>query len=463
MILIVAFILLGVTALYSIKQPCIMVAAAVCVFGFEQWAQVKMPFFVHNSTVLNIYVGVFTLLGVITVALRGHNPLNPFPTGVKLVYAIYIYGYVSIIWSINARQSAVIMGAYGPYIASSVFLAPLLVYRPEHFKKALLTAVLMGTIIMVLLITGTKIHDWGRTIVLEHNVKVLDKGGEYTDRLSPLAIAEMGGQVALIVMLMNFSGLQRIWSLARWFIVALGFFLIVRSGSRGQLLAIFVVGITFFGASRSQSKAGQAVRSVVSLALLAGLAIATMLVLDAFDRWNVESMTEDYQQTRFETSSILLSYWFQSSPLRWIFGLGGAASWDDRILGAYCHVQPVEVLAEFGVIGFGLYVAIIYQLFRSWLNVTKIYRADPQKRGMSVALAALFSFTFILSLKQGSFIGTPMFGMFAIMLFRYEALAVRELAEERAKQTYWHWYQYQQQAAALQATTPSPLAGPSTT
>jgi hypothetical protein len=450
MILIVAFILLGLTALYSIKQPCIMVAAAICVFGFEQWAQVKMPFFVHNSTFLNLYVGILTLLGVVTVALRGHNPLDPFPNGAKLVYALYIYAYVSIVWSLNAQQSAVIMGAYGPYIASSVFLAPLLVYRPEHFKKAMLTAVLMGTIIMVLLVTGTKIHNWGRTIVLEHNEKVLDKAGELTDRLSPLSIAEMGGQVALIVMLMNFSGLQRIWSLARWFIVFLGLFLIVRSGSRGQLLAIVAVGITFFGASRSKTKAGQAVRSIVSFVGLAGLAMATMVVLDAFDRWNVESMTEDYQQTRFEMSGILLSYWFQSGPLQWIFGLGGAASWDSSLLGGYCHVQPIEVLSEFGIVGFGLYLAIIYQLFRSWLRVMKIYKADPEKRGMSVALAALFAFSFMLSLKQGSFIGTPMFGLLAILLFRYESLAVKEHSQQQANRAYWHWCQQH----SIQAASP---------
>ena len=156
MILIFAFILLGITAVYSIKHPSVMVAAAICVFGFEQWAQVKMPFFVINAQLLNLYVGVLTLIGVGTVALRGHNPLDPFPRGVVLVYAIYIYAYVSIIWSVNSMQSAVIMGAYGPYIASSVFLAPLLVYREDQYKKAFLMTVFMGTVIMVLLINGNE-------------------------------------------------------------------------------------------------------------------------------------------------------------------------------------------------------------------------------------------------------------------------------------------------------------------
>ena len=468
MILIVAFILLGITALYSLKHPSVMVAAAICVFGFEQWAQVKMPFFVINAQLLNIYVGVLTLVGVGTVALRGHNPLDPFPRGVIMVYALYIYAYVSIVWSVNWQQSLVIMGAYGPYIASSVFLAPLLVYREDQYKKAFLLTVFMGTVIMFLLITGTKTHDWGRTIVLEHGVKVLDKGGELTDRLSPLAIAEMGGQIALIVLLMNFTGIEKIWSLARYVIVAAGLFLIIRSGSRGQLLAIFAVAVTFFGASRSKSKAGHAVKTVVPLVLLGVLIFATFTALDAFRRWDVGKMTAEFQSTRFDMSVTLLGHWFTSSPARWIFGLGGAASWDASILGAYCHIQPVEVLAEFGVVGFALYVAIIVQVLRSWLNTVGMYKNDPSKRGIAVAIAALFAFSFILSLKQGSFIGTPMFGFTAIMLFRYESLALKHKAKEESQQAaYWQWYQYQQQMAyhnSLQqqpVASPQPVVGPS--
>ena len=205
----------------------------------------------------------------------------------------------------------------------------------------------------------------------------------------------------------------------------------------------------------------------MSLVLLGALVFAVFTALDAFRRWDVETMTKEFQATRFEMSMTLLGHWFTSSPARWIFGLGGAASWDSSILGAYCHIQPVEVLAEFGVVGFGLYLAIIYHVVRSWLNTVNIYKSDPSKRGICVAIAALFAFSFILSLKQGSFIGTPMFGFTAIMLFRYESLALKHQAKEKSQQTYWQWYQYQQQVAQhnLQqqqpVPNPQPAIGPS--
>ncbi|MCA9215692.1 MAG: hypothetical protein KDB27_21655 [Planctomycetales bacterium] len=458
MILIVAFILLGITALYSIKHPAIMVAAAFCVYGFEQWAQVKMPFFVVNSTFLNFYVGVLTLLGVGLVALRGHNPLNPFPNGVKLVYAMYIYAYVSILWSTNTTQSLVIGQAYAPYIASSVFLAPLLVYRDSDYKRAFMGTILMGSVIMLMLILGTRIHDWGRTIVIEHDVKVLDKAGEYTDRLSPLAVAEMGAQVGLLILLMNFKGIQRVWSLIRWPVVFAGLYLIVRSGSRGQLMAVFAVAVAFYGASKSKSKAGGAAKAIIGLALFAGLTVVVMSALDAFDRWNVEKMSSEFQETRFSMAGQLFTYWF-TRPQRWIFGLGGAASWDPDIIGSYCHVQPVEVLCEFGAVGFVMYATIIIMVIMSWLNTIKIYKGDPSKRGMSVAMAALFAFSFILSLKQGAFIGTPSFGLTAILLFRFEALAIQERDKQASHQAYWRWYQYQQAVQQHAAAQQQPVFG----
>ena len=64
-----------------------------------------------------------------------------------------------------------------PYIVTFVGLIPLIVQDPRDVKLVLKLTLFFGTFVMLLLLLGTRVHAWGRTIVVEEGMGVLDRVG----------------------------------------------------------------------------------------------------------------------------------------------------------------------------------------------------------------------------------------------------------------------------------------------
>ena len=118
-----------------------------------------------------------------------------------------------------------------------------------------------------------------------------------------------------------------------------------------------------------------------------------------------------------------------------LIGLGNSASYDPRILGIYPHFVPLEVLAEEGLIGFGLYITILFCSMRSCLRCFRNIANEPRERLLLGGLVGLYMFTLLLSFKQGSLLGNLEVFMLSIILGRYERIlswnrALDEIEEE---------------------------------
>ena len=136
---------------------------------------------------------------------------------------------------------------------------------------------------------------------------------------------------------------------------------------------------------------------------------------------------EGAMSDRLRQGLFLLELWFDS-PQTIIFGLGNSASFDPRILGMYPHFVPLEILAEEGLAGFGLYLLILYHAMSSARRSFNALANAPKERSLLGALLALFLFTFLLSLKQGSMLLNLELFMFAIILGKYERILRQGLA-----------------------------------
>ena len=447
---------MGLIAVLSIRRPPILIGVAVCLFSFEQWTQVKSTYFVHNPTFVNYYFGLLTLVVISSVAIRGQNPFDPFPSGQRLMWLLFLFLAASVIWSVNVMQSFTIVKQFIPYVATIIVLTPMVLRTERDFETALMSILYIGSVIAVLLIVGTQVHDWGRTI--QSAGQVVDRRGEASDRLSPLAIAEMAGGVAIVAIMLNFTGIKRIWSTLRWFVVLITVFLIIRSESRGQLFAVVAAIAMFYGASRTKSKGIQIIYGSLILGTLAILAffLFAQLGTEHSKRWDVDYMREDFASTRVAMSAKLLQAWLSSTPFAWFFGLGTAASFDSEVVGYYCHIIPVEVLCELGFIGFSIYGAILYFTARAFLRLLYYYEEDRVKRGQVAAMGALFFFSFLLTLKQGTLIGSVYFGLFSVMLCRFEAVGEKSVRREKTKKAFWLWQQMLQSKNATMPGSPSP-------
>jgi hypothetical protein len=110
-----------------------------------------------------------------------------------------------------------------------------------------------------------------------------------------------------------------------------------------------------------------------------------------------------------------------------LFGLGSSASFDPAILGFYPHNVPMEILAEEGLIGFGLFA---YLFFLTLQYIRKHISLSSRDSGGRYAVA-IFSagalFMFLHSLKSSSLIGSSYLFMIFVVLERYYYLRLERM------------------------------------
>lgn len=431
LIVLLIFAVLAVAICY---RPAYVLALAFCVYGFEQWAQVSSPIFATHASLINFAFGGLSLLALVVVITKGKNPLDPIAIGQVVLALLFVYSAASCLWSIDSNVSTFLFKYHVPYIGVFVFLLPTIVSSSEDIRAGLISALALGTVTMLLLLLTTSTSETGRGIEVDHQSTVVrDRANQERAELAPLAVAEMAGTLAIIAVLLNYSGAGRVWAILRWGVVFLAMVLIVRSGSRGQLIALVVLPL-FFGTSRGY---GRAANVAVAVCLLGIGVFAALWVLSGANeliagRFETAKMVSQFEESRVVMCSNLLEEWMASSPIRWLFGLGSSASFE--VIGVYPHVMVVEVLAELGFVGLAILLASLMMAGKSWLRLAYACEDDKLQRGVVAALGAILTYFLLLSFKQGMLLGHTTLFMSAMIISRYDAIVAREKSRETSRQ-----------------------------
>ncbi|MCA9148904.1 MAG: hypothetical protein KDA92_06390 [Planctomycetales bacterium] len=434
-----SFVLFALAILWN---PANILALAITVYSFEQYAQANSTFFGAHASLINICFGVLTLWALICVTLRGGNPLQPMTHAMWAYLALFIFAAISTLWAVDRTTAMFVFKFHLPYIATFSVLLPLVIQRPQDVEKGFISTLAFGTFVCALLLLTTRVHAWGRTIEAVGG-GVIDRLGEQRNRLSPLAVAEMCGQLLIIAVLMNFSGVNRIWQILRWVVSFLAFALIYRSGSRGQLIAAMLTIIMLITFSRGAKKATGWVAAAVTTFLVVGFAVFSFSgFADHTERWAMSDMQGDFANTRIDYVSRLLTYWMESSPFNWLFGLGNSSSFDERIIGRYCHVLVAEVMGELGFFGMALFLTLVVFVARDCLRAYQLTKDKQVERGVTVTLIGLCIYQGILTFKQGSLLNNYVtFGVLLIMA-RHAAVTQAAVAKEKKAALQRRWYEY---------------------
>ena len=408
------------------KHPGVALAGVLCMFGLEQWGQATTTFFAQHHTATNLLIGGILILALLVQgAKKGFSMLAGYPTVGWLTLALFLYAFASVQWAPRSDISLGLWATRWPYVATFIALSPLLITQARDLRAANIGLLISGGLLTVLLLFFVK---WEyRKIVMGH------------DMGNPLAVASMAGLVVLIAVLADPWPDSRWWFPLKWLLVGLCLALIVRSGSRGQLLGTILISVACWTVSRRLANVKHFAvlgLAVVFLGGATGWAIQEYSSGQSYgshgSRWNQQSAEEDVSG-RLNNALLLLRLAY-SSPETILMGLGNSASYDPRILGIYPHFVPLEVLAEEGLIGFGLYLSILYCSMRSGLRCFRIVADKPSERLLLGGLMGLYLFTFLLSLKQGSLLGNLEFFMLSIILGRYERIVFWEHALEESEE-----------------------------
>ena len=463
MAFVVVLLVFTAFAVTILARPNAIIGLAFGVYCFEQWAQSNSAFFGSNASFINLGFGVLTLVALLVVVMRGQNPLNPLTSSYCWFIALYLFAGISCLWALDRQLSFFLFRFHLPYMVTFVMLLPLVIQKENDVHDALITTLLFCSIVMLLIFAGTQLHAFGRTI----EAKVVNRVGETETRLAPLAIADMAGQVLIIVMLMNFRGVHRIWQQLRWPIAITALLLIYRSESRGQLLGAVFAILLLIAASRGTKSAAGWIAAGVSTSLMLGVAGWGFLqAMEDSRRWDVNRMQDVFAETRINYVTTLLTYWAESSPMNWFVGIGSSTSFDPRVLGRYCHVVIFEVIGELGFIGLFLLSVFLGLVVRDSFRLYRLTKDSPVDRGVTCTLIGLFIFQMILALKQGSFLTHTYTWLFGLMISRQAAVKskvhYRTVVRERWRRWYaWNQWQSQQSQQLPPAATP-PTTQPTT-
>jgi hypothetical protein len=443
MVFAVVLLVLAGFAIAITIRPANIIALAITVYAFEQWTQANSAYFATHSRFMNVGFGALALYALGCTLLRGRNPITPVTPVMWASLALYAYAAGSCLWSIERGMSVFLFSYHLPYIVTFVGIVPLTIQDRDDLRQGFMMTLAFGTLVAILLLAGTQVHAWGRTVQVADRAAVVDRAGRFVTRLDPLSVASVGGQLVLVAVLLNFRGVGRVWQVLRWVLILMSFALIYRSGSRGQLIATLLTVVILITFSRGTKSATSWIAAGVSTFMILGFAIWTFLGFAGQNaRWDLDFMTKEYSSTRIQYCVRLLDFWVNSTPMNWWFGLGSSASYDSRINGIYCHVIVVEVLTELGFMGLIMFATFAAFVLRDMVRLYALTKDSDVDRGVAVAVSALFIFSLIISLKQGSLLSNTGLFTSALMLSRHTAVTHLAYRREKAVDMRRRWTAY---------------------
>jgi hypothetical protein len=435
MVTLLIFAIFGALLLVCVARPHLVLAPALCLYAFEQWAQVNSGFFRSHPSALNFGFGALCLAAIAALIVRGENPFRHMGTSSVLLGLLYFLALASSVWSLDPNLSFYLWKYSFPNVVTFALMVPLCVRRERELKEGLIFALVCGTITLLLVYFGTRVHAWGRTIEMESAMVI--RGGETRSRLSPLAVAELGGQILILTSLLNFTGVLKVWKPARWPVALLAVLNIVRSGSRGQLIGSLFSVAWFVGGSRGYNKQFQLVVGLVTFLLIVVLTVWSFSLAgidNLAKRWELSSMGRDLSETRLALCMEVINVWAKMGPVRWLIGMGSNASFSPQVLGVYPHVLVVEVMVELGILGLALLLgcwACAALDLRTWWLIVK---DNPSRRGLASAMAGLLLFAISLTFKQGTFMAHTYMMMLTVVVARVAVDVRTQALVERQQQ-----------------------------
>ena len=401
----------------SIRLPGIALVGLFCMFVIEQWAQSQSVFFVERSVVINVLFALITGFALSMRIMRRDLRKEPYPLGCWLVIVLFLYALLSTNWTDDAIDVQTIWTAWAPYIVVQILIAPLLVADPKQLTKIFAYQIFFGGLFAALIISSAEFV--GRKILL---------GGDSSLVGNPLAIAEASGITIICAVMM--TRMFRGDVFVKLLICGICLFAIIKSGSRGQLIALAFALIVAFPITYSVKNPKIVVGSALVVLLLG---YATLVGLDLFwadsDRFSGDTMARDYQG-RLGKITRLMTAWL-ADPGAIVFGLGNSSSFSTSINGSYPHFVPIEILCELGIVGALMYLWLLAIVIRESIFVAFRYKGERNETAGLAILVGVVVYMFMISLKQGSLIGSSTFFM-SVMIFVRSVAYVRQSLQAKA-------------------------------
>jgi hypothetical protein len=398
MVLVVCGAIAG--TLYALWRPHWVFVLIVVMFPLKQLLQVSVPLVNSRPLIFNFTVGLLALFAVMTRFGR-RVPLGAGYNNGATTFTIclYLLWWIGLLWTPAKHIVFDQIYTHLSYQFLLLIVLPLLVLDLKEFRRMTTGLMVIGTIIAILIMVNPRSSFYGGRLRLDLGMLGYRTAG------SPLSLAEMGGFMAIIAVLIVPTAKSGLYTFLRVAAFVSGLGLAIGSGSRGQVLAAGVVGVLFFPMARKLSNPRQFFASAIAFALVVG---GLFLVFNLFvashnrERWDLTQMLQD-TLLRFDMVGELAGA-YMASPAHWLLGLGtGAyAVISKDIYTTYCHNVIADAAFEHGIVGFTFFALATYFTFKYGRRMWQLHRDDPEMRSAATLLLAGAAYNLLMSVKQGS-------------------------------------------------------------
>ena len=389
-----AFLVLCIGAVVDFRWT---LALLLLNYPLEQGLQGSIPLFVTNQSFANYIIGIIAVISLLRGILQKKvNLAGYFNIIWGIIFAAYVYSFISIAWSPSAANALLLVSDGIPYTILYIIIAPIMLDDIEDWNHVVIVSIIFGFIVAIAIIFSPEFTIRSGRLGMDFGPKM---------RSSPLAIGELGGFLMIAAGLLVFR-IQNAWlGLARIVIVITGVILSIYSGSRGQFLFAAILILLFFPVSRPIKNISQFF--LLSLGSI-GIALLILFVLSVLvsdteiaNRWINASENERAVGLRSANISDLMNG-FISSPSLWLPGMGMNAF--TSLTGSqepYSHSIFLDVLVEMGLVSFCLMFVCILNILKQSLAILSSSADQPDLRSAAAILVTLCVYQILLMNKQG--------------------------------------------------------------
>lgn len=428
-----ALLVFGGMSLLAIFKRHWTLVLLFCFFGYEQLLSTSMGLLASKPWLINVSVALISATAVGMAMSAGKRPfrgaLNPNSV---LVFALIAFSYLGMFYGNTQEAGAHFVKTGFPYMILLLGVLPCLITGTDVINKMSVPYLLAGCALVVMVLVSPRAEFTGSRLFLDMSYT---KGAG--TKGNPLAIAEIGGIMVIVGSLMRQTKRSLIIAALRIGGIILGTTICFFSASRGQLIFSIMVAVMFFPVAYQIRNAKQ---FFIRAGMLGSMAAVMLFVAKKFlfsseagERFSGESLTDGVDSRMYFAKTLLGEYFANPGQYLQGMGIGSFNLYVEAGSGegfSYPHNLFVEILADHGLIGFGLLLFIILVSGIHTFKLLRMVHSGLIERHAVAIVLALSGYVTLISMKQGSYLMLPLPFYAYLIVSKLYLSRVAQLAEE---------------------------------
>ncbi len=431
----------GISVLAIFKRHWTLVLL-FCFFGYEQLLSTSMGLLASKPWLINVSVALISVAAVATAIGSGQRPLRGAlnPNSI-LVFALIAFSYLGMFYGNTQDAGAHFVRTGFPYMVLLLGVLPCLITGTDVINKMSVPYLLAGCALVMMVLVSPRAEFTGSRMYLD--MSYTQGAGE---KGNPLAIAEIGGIMVIVGSLMHQTNKNLLIAALRICAIVLGITICFFSASRGQLIFSIMVAVLFFPVAYQIRNAKQFFIRAGMLGTMAAIMLFVakrfLFSSEASERFSGESLSSGVDSRMYYAKTLLGEY--LASPGQYIqsMGTGSFNLYVDAGSGegfSYPHNLFVEIIADHGLIGFGLLLLIVLVSGIHTFKLLRMVHSGLIERHAVAIVLAISGYVTLISMKQGSYLVLPLPFYAYLVLSKLYQTRVAQLAEV-SEDDYEHEY-----------------------